>query len=106
MLELTILNTVGSVFNATSKISQTYYELKAVGEQTRDLLDTTKHIDDAMRNVRFVRRQKSALLTATEKEWIDREIKNSEKAVSDVAALIEPARVDMQTKSKDTTCHN
>src|ERR1700722_8362776 len=92
-----VLSTVSSVFNATLKISQTYYELKAVGEQTRDLLDTTKHIDDAMRNVRIVRRQKSALLTVTEKEWIDREISNSEKAVSDVARLIEPARVDMQT---------
>lgn len=96
-----VLSTVSSVFNATLKISQTYYELKAVGEQTRDLLDTTKHIDDSMRNVRIVRRQKSALLTATEKEWIDREISNSEKAVSDVARLIEPARVDMQT-SKST----
>jgi hypothetical protein len=96
-----VLATVSSVFNATLKISQTYYELKAVGEQTRDLLDTTKHIDDSMRNVRIVRRQKSALLTATEKEWIDREISNSEKAVSDVARLIEPARLDMQT-SKST----
>jgi hypothetical protein len=96
-----VLSTVSSVFNATLRISQAYYELKAVGEQTRDLLDTTKHIDDAMRNVRIVRRQKSALLTATEKEWIDREISNSEKAVSDVARLIEPARIDMQT-SKST----
>src|SRR5271163_997177 len=96
-----VFATVSSVFNATLKISQTYYELKAVGEQTRDLLDTTKHIDDSIRNVRIVRRQKSALLTATEKEWIDREISNSEKAVSDVARLIEPARLDMQT-SKST----
>jgi hypothetical protein len=94
-------STVTSVFTATLRISQAVYELKAVGEQTRDLLDTTKHIDDAMRNVRIVRRQKSALLTTTEKEWIDREIKNSEKAVRDVAALIEPARVDMQ-KSNNT----
>jgi hypothetical protein len=94
-------STVTSVFTATLRISQAVYELKAVGEQTRDLLDTTKHIDDAMRNVRIVRRQKSALLTVTEKEWIDREIKNSEKAVRDVAALIEPARVDMQ-KSNST----
>jgi hypothetical protein len=101
MLELSILNAVGSVFNATIKISQTYYELKAVGEQTRDLLDTTKHIDDSMQNARLVRRQKSALLTATEKEWIDRQISNSEKAVSEVAKLIEPARIDMQT-SKNT----
>jgi hypothetical protein len=103
-----VLSTVSSVFNATLKISQTYYELKAVGEQTRDLLDTTKHIDDSTRNVRIVRRQKSALLTATEKEWIDREISNSEKAVSDVARLIEPARVDMQSSknSKDIRFKN
>jgi hypothetical protein len=95
-------STITSVFTATLRISQAVYELKAVGEQTRDLLDTTKHIDDSMRNVRVVRRQKSALLTATEKEWVDCQIKNTEKAVRGVAALIEPARVDMQTKSNST----
>src|SRR5947199_1338492 len=99
-------STVTSVFTATLRISQAVYELKAVGQQTRDLLDTTKYINDSMRNVRVMRRQKSGLLTAMEKEWIDREIQNSEKAVSDVAALIEPARVDMQAKSKNTKCEN
>ena len=95
-------STITSVFTATLRISQAVYELKAVGEQTRDLLDTTKHIEDSLRNVRIVRRQKSILLTTTEKEWIDGQIKNSEKAVNGVAALIEPARVDMQSKSNRT----
>ena len=95
-------STITSVFTATLRISQAVYELKAVGEQTRDLLDTTKHIEDSLRNVRIVRRQKSTLLTTTEKEWIDGQIKNSEKAVNGVAALIEPARVDMQSKSNRT----
>lgn len=95
-------STVTSAFIATLRISQAVYELKAVGEQTRDLLDTTKYIDDSTRHVRLVRRQKSALLTATEKEWIDGQIRNCEKAVRDVAALIEPARVDMQTRSNNT----
>jgi hypothetical protein len=90
--------TTTSAFTTTLRISQAVYEVTVVGEQTRDLLDTTKHIVDSMSNVRIVRRQKSSLLTATEKEWIDYTIESTEKAINDVGALIEPARVDMQTK--------
>jgi hypothetical protein len=90
--------TTTSAFTATLRISQAVYEVKAVGEQTRDLLDITRHAVDSMKNVRIVRHQKYSLLTATEKEWIDNEIETAEKALGDVEALIEAARVDMQTK--------
>jgi hypothetical protein len=88
---------IGSAFNATIRISQVVYELGAVGEQTRDLLDTTDHITTSLQAVRTLRRQKSSHLDANEKRWIDDVVKNTEKTLGNVAILIEPARADMQT---------
>jgi hypothetical protein len=89
---------VSSIFTATLRISQVIYELKAVGEQTRDLLDSTTHVETSLEAVRTLRRQKSRHLDATEKRWIDDVLINTEKTLGNVATLIEPARVDMQTK--------
>src|SRR5271155_5283597 len=89
--------TVASVFNATLRISQVVYELKAVGEQTRDLLGSTEHISGTLEAARKLRRKKSEHLDATEKKWIDDVLINADKTLGTVAALIEPARVDMQT---------
>lgn len=89
---------VSSIFTATIRISQVIYELKAVGEQTRDLLDSTKHVDTSLQAVRTLRRQKSCHLDVIEKRWIDEVLINTEKTLGNVATLIEPARVDMQTK--------
>ena len=89
---------VSSIFTATLRISQVIYELKAVGEQTRDLLDSTTHVETSLEAVRTLRRQKSCHLDVTEKRWIDDVLINTEKTLGNVAALIEPARVDMQTK--------
>ena len=87
-----------SIFTATLRISQVIYELKAVGEQTRDLLDSTNHIETSLQAVKTLRRQKSCHLDATEKRWIDDVLINTEKTLGNVATLIEPARVDLQTK--------
>ena len=89
---------VSSIFTATLRISQVVYELKAVGEQTRDLLDSTNHVEASLEVVRTLRRQKSSHLDPTEKRWIDDVLINTEKTLGNVATLIEPARVDMQTK--------
>ncbi|KAF7506548.1 hypothetical protein GJ744_011694 [Endocarpon pusillum] len=88
----------GSIFNASWKIATVVYELKAVGEQTRDLLDTTSQVSSTLEHAHVLRRQRSGLLNSTEKKWIDDVLQASERAVGNVAALIEPARVDMQTK--------
>ena len=87
----------GSVFNASWKIATVVYELKAVGEQTRDLLDTTSQVSSTLQHAQVLRRQRSGLLNSTEKKWIDDVLQASDRAVGNVAALIEPARVDMQT---------
>lgn len=81
----------------TIRIAQAVYELKTVDQQVCDLLETTAHIDACMGTVRLLRRQKSAVLPSTLKIWIDRVIIDADKAVQNVAALIEPARIDMRT---------
>ena len=90
---------ITSSFTAILRISQAVYELKAVGEQTRDLLDTTKYVNSSLESVRGLRRQKSDLLNRDEKRWIDQQVDFTQKAVDGVAVLIERARVDMAAKS-------
>jgi hypothetical protein len=90
---------ITSTFTAVLRISQAVYELKAVGEQTRDLLDTTKYVNSSLESVRELRRKKSALLNREEKRWIDQQVEFTQRAVDNVAVLIERARVDMQAKN-------
>jgi len=92
----TLAGAVSRAVTVTIRISQTVYELKAVDQQARDLLETTAHVNACIGTVRSLRRQKSALLCPTLKKWIDRVIIDTDKAVQNVAALIEPARVDMR----------
>lgn len=91
------LGVVSSAFTAVLRLSQGVYELKAVGEQTKELLDTIKCVNDSMTSVQRLRHQKSSLLNSTEKVWIDQNILNTQRAIRDVATLIEPGRVDMET---------
>jgi hypothetical protein len=97
-MEIGALSAFSSGVNGTIQISQTVYELKAVDQQARDLLETTRHVEHNLTTVRLLRRQKSKLLSGAEKIWIDGVITNTEATVQNVAALIEPARVDMRTK--------
>lgn len=87
---------------STVHILQKVYELAHVGPQARDLLNTTMHVDRSMQHARALRRQKSLLLNKTDKQWIDDIIKDTEEAVGGVAALVEAARVDMQTSKSKT----
>ena len=89
---------IGAIVSTTLKISTIVYELKAVGEQTRDLLDSTQHVSNNLQTARTLRRQKSVHFDSNEKKWIDSVLISTDKTLSNVAALIEPARVDLQTK--------
>jgi hypothetical protein len=88
----------GTSLNTVVKIGQTVYELIAVSEQARDLLDSANHVTSSVEVVRSLRRQKSGHLQAEEKKWIDQVVNDTEKTLVNVAALVEPARVDMQTR--------
>jgi hypothetical protein len=91
---------ITSTFTAVLRISQAVYELKAVGEQTRDLLNTTKYVNSSLEAVRELRRKKSDILNREEKKWMDQQIEFTQNAVDSVAVLIERARVDMQAKNE------
>ncbi|CAD0051154.1 unnamed protein product [Aureobasidium pullulans] len=90
---------VGSAANISLRLFQVIYEFKAVGQQTRDLLDSTKHVSSTLESARTMRQEKSAFLSTDERKWIDSIIIDTKRCLESVAALVEPARVDLQTKS-------
>lgn len=81
----------------TLTLSQAVYQFKAVEEQARDLLESTKQVFENVQTARGLRKQKSQQLNGTEKTWIDGVLTNMDKTLDNVRTLIEPARVDMQT---------
>ncbi|KAF6233298.1 hypothetical protein HO173_008590 [Letharia columbiana] len=92
------LSAISSSFNATIKILEVTYQLKAVDEQTADLLGTTRHVDFMVQEAHRLRRLKAGLLNTSERTMIDRVINDTEDALRAVAKLVEPCRVDKQTK--------
>lgn len=95
---LSIASAVGSSINGTIQIAQIVYSLKAVGNQTERMIRVTNHVSSTLEKVRVLRRQKAAHLTKVENDWLDAVCKIAEDSLSEVAALIEPARVDMITR--------
>ncbi|GME42675.1 hypothetical protein EPUS_04998 [Neofusicoccum parvum] len=90
----------GAIINSSVSVTQKLFELKAVGDQTRDLLETSEQINTTLEYARTLRRRKSKILSTFEKRWIDGVLDTTEKAVRSVASLIEPARVDIKTKGR------
>ena len=90
---------VTSNFNTTIKILEVTYELKAVDEQTTDLLSTTHHVDYMLQHAHRLRRLKAGLLNTSERAMIDTVIGDTENALRGVARLVEPCRVDKATKN-------
>ena len=79
------------------RLFEVTYQLKAVDEQTANLLSMARHVDTNLNEARRLR-TKVALLDAGESAWIDGIIEDTEKALRAVAQLIEPARVDKNVK--------
>ena len=96
------LSGLAASINTSIRIFEVTYQLKAVGQQTADLLCTTKHVETNLNEARRLRRQKVALLNAGERNWIDAIISDTDVALRGVARLIEPARVDNTVKSNIT----
>ncbi|KAI7232897.1 hypothetical protein KC330_g5671 [Hortaea werneckii] len=90
------LSAISTAFTLTLRIAEKVYEIKAVDQETRDLLGMTDSINHKLDVGRKLRRQKSDLFEPDEKTIIDTDLNDAEKAVSSVAGLIEPARADMQ----------
>ena len=89
---------ISSSINATIKILEVTYQLKAVDQQTEDLLATTRHVDPMVQEARRLRRLNAGLLNTNERTMIDTVISDTEDALRAVATLVEPCRVDKDTK--------
>lgn len=73
------------------------YEIMAVEQDAKDLLETTAQISSQLEHAKKLRRQKSDVLRYDEKDMVDRVIDTSEQTIHSVASLAEPVRVDMKT---------
>ena len=93
------LSAVSSTISATIKILEVTYQLKAVDQQTADLLSTTSHVDFMLQQAHRLRRLKANLLNTSERIMVDRVISDTEDALRAVAQLVEPCRVDKDTKN-------
>lgn len=88
------LSTFAAGVSSSIKILEVCFLLQAVGEQTRDLLRTTEHVNRNIIEARRLRSLKASLVDGEERTWIDATIDDTEKALLEIAQLIEPARVD------------
>ncbi len=89
---------IAAAINTSINIFEITYQLKAVDEQTADLISTTRHVMLNIKEARRLRRLKDALLKVEERTWMDSIINDTENALRAVSQLIEPARVDTNTR--------
>lgn len=88
---------ITSGVNLSVRILEVSYQLKAVGEQTTDLLRITEHVCRNLNEARRLRRRKSSWINVGDGAWMDEQIEDCEKALQEVQQLIEPARVATTT---------
>ncbi|PGH23946.1 hypothetical protein AJ80_02008 [Polytolypa hystricis UAMH7299] len=95
----TATSSASGVSAATVRIFDPPFQLHVVGEQITDLLNTTKHVLDQLHEAKRLRRLKESLLDPVERKWIDRAIADAEAASHAVANLLEPGRVEYETRN-------
>ena len=98
------LSALANSTGVSIKLFEVTYQLKAVGDQTRDLFVTTEHIATNVEKARRLRRLKSELLSPKDRAWMDCVIAHTEDALRAIAQLIEPARIDMASRESIHFC--
>lgn len=93
------ISAAASTFSVSIKILEFSFQLKAVGEQTADLLRMAEHVNRNVDEARRLRCVKASLISADNKAWMDEQINDCEEALREVQQLLEPARVSNATKS-------
>ena len=96
------ITAIATCVNSSIKIFEVTYQLKGVDEQTADLLSTANHVNHNIKEARRLSRAKTPLLSLNERAWIARIISDTEDALRNIEELIEPARVDRTTTSKQS----
>ncbi|KAG8532513.1 uncharacterized protein KY384_002390 [Bacidia gigantensis] len=96
-MSLDPVSTTIAGLNASIKIFEVTYLLKAVGEQTNDLLRTIRHVDRGIQEVQRLCDLKRDMIDSQEKDWIETTIADVKDALLEIAQLLEPARVNKAT---------
>lgn len=91
-----IAGAVSAGLGATFRVLEKGFEIKAVDDQAKSVLQTVEQVSGQLKDAATLRRQKSSLFTKFEKRMIDDTLKYTEEAISLVATLVEPARVDLE----------
>ncbi|KAE8381243.1 hypothetical protein BDV26DRAFT_101925 [Aspergillus bertholletiae] len=72
-------------------------------EQAAELLKITNHIRTQLHEVQRLRRLRAPLLDPAESNWIDATISDIAHAAHDVAVLLEPTRIEQETRNGKLT---
>ncbi|KAB2570460.1 hypothetical protein BFW01_g5172 [Lasiodiplodia theobromae] len=97
------VGTIGFLINSSINVSRRIFELRDVEKQAKDVLEISNGMKKMLQHTRRLRRQKSQLLSTLEKDMIDTELSHAEKAVANLALLVEPARADMHIHNGNVT---
>jgi hypothetical protein len=73
--------------------------LSSANEQTAELLKTTNHTLAQFHEAQRLRELKGPLLGTSERSWIDQTLEDVADAVREAAILIEPIRVESETRN-------
>ncbi|KAJ5218402.1 uncharacterized protein N7498_000501 [Penicillium cinerascens] len=77
--------------------------LTSVNEQTAELVKTTNHTLAQLQEAQRLRQLKEPLLEASECSWIDHTLEDVAEAAREAAILIEPMRVEQETRNGKVT---
>ncbi|PYI01690.1 hypothetical protein BO78DRAFT_267368, partial [Aspergillus sclerotiicarbonarius CBS 121057] len=84
-------------------LMETSFRLDPTGEEARDILATTQHIDREIQEARRLCNIKDTLLEPDERTWVDYTVADVEDALKSVVRLLEPCRVGLETGAGKST---
>ena len=82
------------------RISNRLYSFKTADDTARNVMSAISFLDPAIRAVRLARQQGVIPLSDAQKTWIDQQITFAEQSMDRAALLVEPARIDLQKRSR------
>lgn len=85
-----------SVLSPTVPLAEKGFEICAVDERAKGLLQTVQQVAGRLDDARTLRRQKSGLFTDFEKRMFEDTFRHCEEAIRHVASLAERPRADME----------
>ena len=89
---------ISSAITSIVKFAESDYEICAVDDQAKLVLQTVNQLATQLDNGRALRKQKASVFTIAEKGMIDEAFRQTEHAIQHFAAYMERARRDMEVR--------